>query len=92
MELAKVIGTVVSSVKVEGLTGVKFIIIQPQDAAGNQKGEPLIAADAGQAGLGDVVAWVGGSEASLVLPQSFVPVDAGIVAIVDHSWHDRSVL
>lgn len=91
MELAKVIGTVVASVQTDGLQGVKFLIIQPQDASGAPDGAPLIAADAMQAGVGDVIAWVGGSEASLALPNSFVPVDAGVVAIVDHSWHEPTL-
>ena len=68
------------------------MVIQPQDASGKFVGEPIIAADPTQAGPNDVVAWIGGREAGLALPDSFSPVDCAIVAIVDHSWHDRSLL
>ena len=89
MELAKVIGTVVASVKHESLVGVRLLVVQPQDAAGDPVGEPMIAADALQAGPGDVVSWVTGREAALALPVTFSPVDCSVVSIVDHAWRDR---
>ena len=92
MELARVVGTVVSSVKYEGLEGVKLLLVQPQEADGKEVGEPLVVADAMQAGLNDVVAWVGGREATLALPVPFVPVDAAVVAIVDHAWKEEKYL
>ena len=92
MELAKVIGTVVASVKHESLVGVRLLVVQPQDAAGDPVGEPMIAADALQAGPGDVVSWVTGREAALALPVTFSPVDCSVVSIVDHAWRDRSHL
>jgi len=92
MELAKVIGTVVASVKHESLIGVRLLVVQPQDAAGDPVGEPMIAADALQAGPGDVVSWVTGREAALALPVTFSPVDCSVVSIVDHAWRDRSHL
>ena len=92
MELAKVIGNVVSTVKHESLQGVRLLVIQPQDAGGQPNGEPMIAADASQAGINDVVAWIAGSEASLALPETFAPVDCAVVAIIDHSWHDKELL
>lgn len=92
MELAKVIGNVVATIKHESLQGVRLLVIQPQDAGGNPVGEPMVAADASQAGPDDIVAWIGGREAALALPDTFSPVDSAVVAIVDHSWHDRSLL
>jgi ethanolamine utilization protein EutN len=92
MELAKVIGNVVATVKHEALKGVRLLVIQPQDAGGNNVGEPMIAADASQAGPNDIVAWIGGREAALALPKTYTPVDCAVVAIIDHSWHDRSLL
>ena len=92
MELAKVIGNVVATVKHESLVGVKLLVIQPEDASGAIIGEPMIAADPMQAGPGDVVAWIGGREAGLALPKTFTPVDCAVVAIVDHSWHDKELL
>ena len=84
MELARVIGTVVATRCYEGLEGVKLLLAEPLDDALQVVGGPFVVADAGQAGVGDVVSWVGGREAALALPEAFVPVDAAIVSIVDH--------
>ena len=89
MELARVLGRVVATVKYETLHGVKLLVIQPEDANGAPQGDPLIAADALQAGPGDRVSWVGGREAAMTLPREFAPVDAAITIIVDHAWSDR---
>jgi ethanolamine utilization protein EutN len=90
MKLAKVLGNVVASEKHPSLIGVKLLIIQPHDHDGVPDGEPIVAADPMQAGPGDTVAFVVGREASLHLPVPFTPVDAGIVAIVDHYWGDSA--
>ncbi len=89
MELARVMGRVVATVKVAPLESVRLLVIQPQDSAGQPQGEPMVAADALQAGPGDLVSWVKGSEAALTLPQTFAPVDCAVVSIVDHAWGDR---
>lgn len=91
MELGRVIGTVVASTKYKGLESVKLLIIQPTDADGENNGEPLVVTDSMQAGVGDTVAWLAGREATLVLPEPFVPVDAGVIAIVDHAWKDEGL-
>ena len=83
MELARVIGTVVSTQKVPGLEGVKLLMVEALDEAGAVHGDPFVCADASQAGVGDIVSWIGGREATLVLPETFVPVDAAVVTIVD---------
>jgi ethanolamine utilization protein EutN len=84
MFLARVLGNVVASTKVAGLQGVKLLVIQPvDDDTTTLIGAPLVAADAGQAGEGDLVTCVTSREASLALSPSFVPVDAAVVGIVD---------
>ena len=82
MELARVIGTVVATRKHAALTGVRLLLIQPQDHEGAPQGDPVIAADAVQAGEGELVRWVNGREGTLALPDPFTPVDAAIVGIV----------
>ncbi len=89
MELARVLGRVVCSVKSEGLEGVRLLLIQPQDAQGRAQGDALVAADALWAGPGDLVSWTAGREAALTLPQTFVPVDCAVISIVDQVWSDR---
>lgn len=84
MQLAEVIGTVVASVKSDGLEGVRFLIVQPLDRERTPRGRPVIAADAvAMAGPGDLVYVVGSREAALAMPVPFVPVDHAIVGIVD---------
>ena len=84
MELGRVIGTVVATQKVEGLEGVKFLIVQPVDRSGQTIGEPVVAGDGvAMAGPGELVYFVASREASLALPDKFVPVDHAIVGIVD---------
>lgn len=83
MELARVIGVIVCERKYEGLTGVKLLLVQPVEPTLLPKGEPLVVADRFSAGIGQIVWWVGGREAALTLKETFVPVDAGVVAIAD---------
>lgn len=84
MQLGRVIGTVVATQKVAGLDGVKFLIVQPLDRQRAPRGEPVVAADGvAMAGPGELVYIVASREASLALPEKFVPVDHAIVGIVD---------
>ena len=85
MQLAEVTGTVVASVKYEGLEGVKFLIVQPLDRDQKPVGRQVVAADAvAMAGPGELVYIVASREAALACPVPFVPVDHAIVGIVDH--------
>jgi ethanolamine utilization protein EutN len=86
MELARVIGRVVCTVKHESLVGVRLLVVQPQEHDGTSVGGPIIAADPLQAGPGDLVSWVTGCEAAFALPKPFAPVDCAVVSIVDHVW------
>jgi ethanolamine utilization protein EutN len=84
MYLGRVIGTVVASQKYKGLDGIKLLMVQPLDDGLRENGEPHVAADATyKAGPKDLVYLVGSREASLALEETFVPIDASIVGIVD---------
>lgn len=84
MYLGRVIGTVVATQKYAGLEGIKLLMVEPINDKLVKNGEPHVAADAtGQAGFQDVVHLVASREAALALDESFVPVDAAIVGIVD---------
>ncbi len=85
MHLGRVIGTVVATVKTEGLEGVKFLVVQPLDKHQRDAGQPVVAADAvAMAGPGELVYFVASREAAEALPERFVPVDHAIVGLVDH--------
>jgi ethanolamine utilization protein EutN len=84
MQLAEVTGTLVATVKYEGLEGVRFLIVQPLDRDRNPQGRQVVVADAvSMAGPGELVYIVGSREAALAMPEPFVPVDHAIVGIVD---------
>jgi microcompartment protein CcmK/EutM len=83
MQLARVIGNVVASEKVPGLTGIRLLVVQPVGEDGTKRGKPIVAADTTLAGPGDLVHITTSREAALAMPEPFVPVDAAIISIVD---------
>ena len=83
MQLAKVIGNVVCSVKNPVLEGKKLLVIQPLDRHQRPTGKPLVALDSVGAGAGETVYWCRGREASFVWYPTEVPTECTIVGIVD---------
>lgn len=84
MKLAKVIGTVVATQKDRSILGCKLLMIQPLTDEMKPSGDAIAAIDTVQAGPNDLVYWITGREAALALPDTFAPVDATIVGIVDN--------
>jgi ethanolamine utilization protein EutN len=82
--LGRVMGTVVAERKYEGLEGVKLLVVQPLNHRGEPSGGPIVAADTVRAGPGELVYLTAAREAAQALENSFVPVDAAIIGIVDH--------
>lgn len=84
MQLARVVGRVVATERVEGLEGARFLVIQPLDKTQEPSGGTVVAVDAVQmAGPGELVYFVSSREAAESLPERFVPVDHAVVGIVD---------
>jgi ethanolamine utilization protein EutN len=84
VQLGRVTGTVVATTQVEGLRGVRFLVVQPLDKRLVAEGETLVAADGvHMAGPGELVYFVASREAAEALEPRFVPVDHAIVGIVD---------
>jgi ethanolamine utilization protein EutN len=83
MQVARVIGTVVATRKVESLHGQKLLVIQPLGPDGKVSGAPLVAIDIIRAGPGDLVFFVRGREAAHAIEEKFNPADAAIMGIVD---------
>ena len=83
MHIAKVIGTVVATRKVDQLKGSKFLVVQPLDPQGEPTGRPVVAIDTVRAGPGDIVYFVKGREAAHTIADKFNPADAAIMGIVD---------
>ena len=87
MQIARVIGTVVSTVKNESLHGRKFLLVQTLNADLKAKGEPMIALDSVGAGVGELVFWCRGKEASFPFKRDETPTDCTIVGIIDSDSH-----
>ena len=86
MQLGRVVGTVVLTIKNPTLDGVTLLLVQPMSSAREPVGRVIVAADSVGAGVGEHVFFVRGKEASFPFHPLEVPADAGIVGIVDH-WH-----
>ena len=84
MQIAKVIGDVVPTIKDANLSGITLLVLQPLDPDGNPSGRTLVAVDAVGAGVGEHVFFVRGREASFPFLPDEPPTDACIVGIVDH--------
>jgi microcompartment protein CcmK/EutM len=87
MQIARVIGTVVSTVKNNSLDGRKILLVQTLDADLNEKGNPMVALDAVGAGVGELVFWCRGKEASFPFKRDETPTDCTIVGIIDSESH-----
>jgi ethanolamine utilization protein EutN len=89
MQLARVLGTVVATVKTSSLEGRTLLVIQPLDGDLNNKGQPMVAIDSVGAGKGEVVFWCRGREASFPFLPADVPSDCTIVGIVDSVFLEK---
>lgn len=84
MKLAKVIGHVVSTVKVNSHQGLKLMVVQQVGLDGKTEGDSFIAVDHAQAGTGDfVLIMEEGGSARKLLENPEGAVDAIIVGVVD---------
>lgn len=88
MYIARVVGTVVATAKAPGLEGVKLLLVQAVDAAGNAQSDAAIrvAADGVQAGVGELVCVTGTTEGAGAFGKGRTPVDLVIVAHVDEMY------
>lgn len=91
MLIARVIGTTVSTVKDEKLTGRKLLILRQTDEHGEAVGKPYVAIDTVDAGVGDLVLTAAGSSARQTSITKDTPVDAVIMAMIDSLEVDGKV-
>jgi microcompartment protein CcmK/EutM len=85
MQLARVIGSIVSTRKSERLEGLKLLVAVPIDMDTMQeKGAPFVTVDTVGAGEGEIVMWAGGSSSRQTDLTTGKPVDSSIVGIVDY--------
>jgi ethanolamine utilization protein EutN/carbon dioxide concentrating mechanism protein CcmL len=85
MQIARVIGTVVSTNKSEKLNGLKLLLTRTIDLdTFEEKGAPAVSIDAVGAGEGEVVMVVGGSSSRQTNITENKPADSSIIAIIDY--------
>ena len=87
MNLARVIGNVWATRKLENFEGAKFLVLQPVQDDLKPVGKPLVAVDTVGAGPGEVVFYVTAREALLAYKKDLehlTPCDAAIVGIVEN--------
>jgi ethanolamine utilization protein EutN len=84
VQLARVLGEVVSTMKDPNLTGLKMLVLQPLAASGEPAGRTLVALDSVGAGVGENVFFVRGREAAFPFYPAEPPADATVIGIVDH--------
>ena len=84
MLIAKVIGTTISTIKDEKLVGRKLLILRQSDETGAPYGKPYVAVDTLDAGIGDLVLTAHGSGGRQTQITKNSPVDAVIMAVIDH--------
>ena len=93
MRIGKVIGNIWATRKESRLCGFKLMLVQTIDIRdGSLVGEPIVATDIIDAGVGETVIYVAGSSARTASGNVSLPVDATIIAIVDNYDADFSLL
>ncbi len=85
MHFARVVGTVVCSVRVPSWRGHRTLLVQPTDPAGKDQGGRIVAVDLVSAAPGQRVFYVRAREAASALPNPDNPADAAIVGLVDEA-------
>lgn len=83
MQIAKVVGVAVSTVKDNRMQGSKLLLVNKVNQTGKVLDESLIALDLVGAGEGDLVIVVQGSSARVAVGDVSTPVDAAIIGIID---------
>jgi ethanolamine utilization protein EutN len=81
--LARIVGRVVATAKQETLRGVTLQWLQPVDAAGEDRGGAIVAADTFGLGPGELCYYITAREASIALWKLDVAVDAAVVGKVE---------
>jgi len=84
MQIARVIGTVVSTQKNKKFEGAKLMLVQPLNMDDTPRGHALIAVDGVGAGVDEkVLVVLEGRAAGEALGKKAAPVDAAIIGIID---------
>ena len=92
MKLGRIVGMVVATRKDPKVEGLRLYLVQDVDLSLREKDSFVVAADAMGAGVGEVVLYASGSSARQTEQTQYRPVDAVVMAIVDHLDRDGETL
>ena len=92
MLIARVVGTAISTIKDPKMQGDKLLILKQTDQLGNEVGKPFVAVDLVDAGEGELVLTGHGSSARQTHLTKDCPVDAVVMAVIDHLEVDGEVV
>jgi ethanolamine utilization protein EutN len=82
--IARVVGNIVATRKQEAHEGKKILLIQPLDLDGLPMGDPVVALDSVDAGVGDrVLAVQEGFSAMTSVGHVESPIDAAVIGFID---------
>lgn len=84
MLIGRVIGDVVATQKAPSHVGRKILVVQPLNLDGTDRGDPILALDAVDAGVGDrVLVVLEGWSAMTAVGRPNSPIDMSIVGVID---------
>jgi ethanolamine utilization protein EutN len=84
MLIARVIGDVVATQKAPSHEGRKILVVQPLNLDGSDRGDPFLALDAVDAGIGERVLTVTeGYSAMTAVGRQNSPIDSAVIGIID---------
>jgi ethanolamine utilization protein EutN len=83
MQIGRVVGKIVATVKNPTLESQRLLIVQPLTHELLETGKQLICTDATGAGAGELIYWCRGKEASFPFRPAEVPTEATIVGMID---------
>ena len=92
MKLGRIVGPVVATRKDPKVEGLRLYLVQDVDLSLRERDSFVVAADAMGAGVGEVVLYASGSSARQTEQTQGRPVDAVVMAIVDHLDRDGETL
>jgi ethanolamine utilization protein EutN len=93
MQIARVIGDLTATQKHASHAGRKILLVQPLHLDGSDRGTPVVALDAVDAGIGDRVLLVqDGYAAFSAMGLGLSPIDAAVLGVIDHVELDTETL
>lgn len=84
MLIGRIIGDVVATQKSASHKGRKILVVQPLNLDGSERGDPVLALDAVDAGIGDrVLVVTEGFSAMTAVGRPNSPIDMAVIGVID---------